>query len=142
GSFLLISHDREFLRRTPDHIIEVEAGDITKFNGNIDDYFEQKAQLRALLEAQARSQAEKRKQVLEFVDRFGAKASKAKQAQSRLKSLDKMESIELKALPLGAHISIPAPPHTGKSIIRLENAAFGYSERLVIKDIDLEIRRG
>ncbi len=142
GAFLLISHDREFLRRTTDHILEVEAGEITKFNGNIDDYFEQKEQLRALLEAQARSQAEKRKQVLEFVARFGAKASKAKQAQSRLKSLDKMESIELKPLPIGAGIHIPEPPHTGKSILRLEKAAFGYSEKAVVQNIDLEIRRG
>ncbi len=78
GAFLLISHDREFLRRTTDHILEIEGGEITKFNGHIDDYFEQKELLRQQLEAQAQAQAEKRTAVLEFVSRFGAKATKAR----------------------------------------------------------------
>lgn len=142
GAFLLISHDREFLRRTTDHILEVESGEITKYNGNIDDYFEQKELLRSQLEAQARSQAEKRKAVLEFVARFGAKATKARQAQSRLKALEKMEKIELKELPVAAKIKIPEPPHVGKTVIKLENAAFGYGDKTVIQNIDLEINRG
>src|SRR4029077_17167744 len=53
GAFLLISHDREFLRRTTDHILEIEQGDVTKYNGNLDDYFEQKELLRAQLETRA-----------------------------------------------------------------------------------------
>ncbi|MES2769293.1 MAG: ABC-F family ATP-binding cassette domain-containing protein [Bdellovibrionota bacterium] len=142
GAFLLISHDREFLRRTTDHILEVEAGEIVKYNGNIDDYFDQKELLRTQLEAKARSQADKRKVVLDFVARFGASANKAKQAQSRLKSLDRMENIAIKDLPVGASIQIPEPPHVGKSIIKLEKASFGYSEKKVISDISLEIKRG
>ena len=142
GAFLLISHDREFLRRTTDHILEVEAGEITKYNGNIDDYFEQKELLRSQLEAQAKNQAEKRKTVLEFVARFGAKATKAKQAQSRLRALEKMEKIELKDLPVAATIKIPEPPHVGKSIIKLESATFGYGPKKVIQNIDLEVQRG
>lgn len=94
GAFLLISHDREFLKRTTDHTLEVEAGDVTKFPGHIDDYFEQKAQLRTILEAQAANQEGKRKKIQEFVDRFGAKATKARQAQSRLKQLEKMERVD------------------------------------------------
>src|SRR5690606_38667516 len=78
GAIMLISHDREFLRRTTDHIVEVEAGEITKYNGNIDDYFEQKELLRAQLEAQAANQEQKRKAILEFVSRFGAKATRAR----------------------------------------------------------------
>ena len=100
GAFLLISHDREFLRRTTDHILEIEDGEITKYNGTIDDYFEQKEMLRSQLAARAYSLEEKRKQILDFVARFGAKATKASQAQSRLKVLDKMESIEIKPLPV------------------------------------------
>jgi ATP-binding cassette subfamily F protein 3 len=71
GAFLLISHDREFLRRTTDHTLEVEAGDVVKYNGNIDDYFEQKEMLRSQLEARAQSLEEKRKEILDFVARFG-----------------------------------------------------------------------
>ena len=115
GAFLLISHDREFLRRTTDHILEVEGGEITKFNGTIDDYFEQKELLRAQLASRAMSLEEKRRQILDFVARFGAKATKASQAQSRLKALDRMESIEVKPLPVTAKIRIPAPGAHGKT---------------------------
>jgi len=142
GAFLLISHDREFLRRTTDHTLEVESGDITKFNGNIDDYFEQKEMLRAQLQAQAQSQAEKRKAVLDFVNRFGAKATKAKQAQSKLKSLEKMEAIEFKEIPVRAVIQIPKPTHVGKTILKLNGADFGYPGKPVLKKVSIEIQRG
>ena len=136
GAFLLISHDREFLRRTTDHIVEIEMGEVTKFNGNLDDYFEQKEMLRSQLEARALSLKDKRDEVLKFVARFGAKATKAKQALSRLKSLDKMETIELKALPIKANIKIPAPIKTGKIILKLENVDLGYGEKVVLKNVD------
>lgn len=142
GAFLLISHDREFLRRTTDHILEVEAGDVVKYNGNIDDYFEQKELLRSQLEASAKNQADKRKAIIEFVTRFGAKATKAKQAQSRLKNLEKMEVIELKALPNASVIQIPQPIHVGKIVLNLKDADFGYHDRKIINGISLEIRRG
>ncbi len=142
GAFLLISHDREFLRRTTDHILEVEQGDITKFNGNLDDYFEQKEMLRSQLEARAMSLQEKKNEILEFVARFGAKASKAKQAQSRLKSLDKMETIELKSLPVKAAIKLPAPSKAGKHIITLENADCGYGEKVVLKNVNYILKNG
>ena len=142
GAFLLISHDREFLRLTTDHILEVEAGEVTKYNGNIDDYFEQKTLLRTQLEAQAASQAEKRKQILDFVARFGASATKARQAQSRLKSLARMESIEIKPLPVSAQIKIPDPIKTGKLALTIENASFGYGEKTILKNVNLTIHRG
>lgn len=142
GAFLLISHDREFLRRTTDHILEVEAGDIVKYNGNIDDYFEQKELLRSQLTAAAKNQADKRKAIIEFVERFGAKATKAKQAQSRLKSLEKMEVIELKALPNTSVIQIPEPTATGRAVLNLKNADFGYLDRKIISNVSIEIRRG
>jgi ATP-binding cassette, subfamily F, member 3 len=142
GAFLLISHDREFLRRTTDFTLEVESGEMTKFPGNIDDYFEQKAQLRQILEAQVANQDAKRKSVLEFVERFGAKATKAKQAQSRLKSLEKMEKIEIKDLPVRAQIKIPAPIHTGKETLSLIDASLGYEEKTVIENCDLRVEKG
>ena len=142
GAFLLISHDREFLRRTTDHILEVEAGEMTKYNGNIDDYFEQKELLRSQLEARAASLADKRKEVLDFVARFGASASKARQAQSRLKSLGRMETIELKPLPVASTIRIPAPAKTGKLALAVESASFGYGERTVLRNVSLQVQRG
>lgn len=142
GAFLLISHDREVLRRTTDHTLEVEAGEMTKFNGNIDDYFEQKELLRNQLQAQAQNQALKRKAILDFVNRFGAKATKAKQAQSKLKNLQKMETIDLKPVPIHSAIKIPAPIHVGKSVLRLEQASFGYQNKVILNNINFEIRKG
>lgn len=142
GAFLLISHDREFLRRTTDHTLEVEEGEITKFPGNIDDYFEQKAQLRQILSAQAANQELKRKSIQDFVDRFGAKATKARQAQSRMKQLEKMEKIEIKDLPVRAKIKIPPPRHTGKETLVLENATLGYGDRPILRDVNLRLEKG
>jgi ATP-binding cassette subfamily F protein 3 len=142
GAFLLISHDREFLRRTTDHILEVEGGDMTKYNGNIDDYFEQKELLRAQLSAAADAQSKKKKDILDFVARFGAKATKAKQAQSRLKLLDKMEDIEVKPLPVASTIRIPPPAKTGKVVLSVKGGSFGYGERTVIRNVNMDIVRG
>lgn len=142
GAFLLISHDREVLRRTTDHILEIEGGDMVKYSGNIDDYFDQKELLRTQLEAKAQNQALKKKSIMDFVSRFGASATKARQAQSKLKSLKKMEIIEFKPVPIKASIHIPTPPHVGKVVMTLENAEFGYPEKRVLKNVNLEIRRG
>jgi ATP-binding cassette subfamily F protein 3 len=142
GAFLLISHDREFLRRVTESTLEIELGDITKFPGNIDDYFEQKVQIRAVLEAQAANQSQKRKQVEDFVRRFGAKATKARQAQSRMKQLEKMEVIEIKSLPTRARIRIPAPRATGKAVLNIENAKMGYTQKMVLDKVGLRLERG
>ncbi len=142
GAFLLVSHDREFLRRTTDHILEIESGDIVKFNGNIDDYFEQKQMLRTQLETTAMNQAARKKQILDFAARFGAKASKARQVQSRLKQMDRMETIELKALPVGAQVHIPPPQHTGRVTIEIDDADFGYGTKKILERVNLKIETG
>ncbi|MGZ3721459.1 MAG: ATP-binding cassette domain-containing protein [Bdellovibrionales bacterium] len=143
GAFLLISHDREFLKRTTESTLEVEGGDITKFPGHIDDYFEQKAQLREVLTAQSANLEAKRKHMQDFVDRFRAKATKAKQAQSRMKQLDKMQTIELKDLPVRARIKIPEPIHTGKEALHLQNANLGYSkDHPILHNVEIRLDRG
>lgn len=142
GALLMISHDREFLRRTTDHIVEVEAGEITKFAGNLDDYFEQKEMLQEILQKQVLNQEAKKKSIMDFVTRFGAKATKAKQAQSRLRTLEKMEKIELKNIPLRATIQIPEPAKTGKEILNLSNADCGYFGKTILTNVNLRLERG
>jgi ATP-binding cassette subfamily F protein 3 len=142
AAFMLISHDREFLRRTTDHILEVEAGDVTKYNGNIDDYFAQKEMLRAQLAQRAMSLQAKRQEVLNFAARFGAQATKARQVQSRLKSLNRMEDIEIKPLQIATRIRIPEPPRTGKMILRFTQASLGYGEREILRNVDFELLKG
>lgn len=142
GAFLLISHDREFLRRVTDHILEVESGDIVKFPGSLDDYFEQKQMLNEILQKQILSQQAKRKSIMDFVTRFGAKATKARQAQSRLKALEKMEVIEMKAAPTHSHIHIPPAVPTGKTILEVEHVDCGYGDKVILKDVSLRLERG
>lgn len=142
GAFLLISHDREFLRRTTDHILEIEGGVFTKYSGNIDDYFSYKDLVRSQQEKAAAASSAKRQEVLDFAARFGAKASKARQAQSRLKQLEKMEQIELKPLPVAARISLPPPPHTGRLAIEISDADMGYPDKCVLQAVDLKIESG
>lgn len=142
GAFLLISHDREFLRRVTDHVIEVEGGDIAKYPGNIDDYFEQKQELREQLEKRALSVENKRSEVLKFAARFGAKATKARQAQSRLRSLDKLEKIEIKALPVRAAIRIPEPERSGEVSFRFSDVTLGYGNKIILNGINISIARG
>lgn len=142
GAFLLISHDREFLRRTTEYTLEVEGGDIIKFPGHIDDYFEQKAELRQLQQQQAANLDAKRKHLQEFVDRFRAKATKAKQAQSRMKQIEKMQTIEIKALPVRSRIHLPEPIQTGKEVVSLANADLGYGNTVILKNVTLNFERG
>ncbi|MDR1910700.1 MAG: ATP-binding cassette domain-containing protein [Holosporales bacterium] len=143
GAFLLISHDREFLRRTTDHILEIENAEATKFNGSLEDYFEQKRLLQTQLEARARSLQERREQILHFVARFGAKATKARQAQSRLKELRKMEVIDIKPLPVTARIRLLSPTSCGRTVVRLEKGVVGYSSSVpILKQAHVTIERG
>lgn len=142
GAFLLISHDREFLKRVTDHTLEIEAGSFTKFNGNIDDYFEQKAMLEEQLRARASSIENRRQEILNFVRRFGAKATKAKQAQSRLKTLGKLEKVDIKPLPIQARIRIPEPTRTGKLVVQFSEVNLGYEEKTVLKGVDFQLWRG
>ncbi len=142
GAFLLISHDREFLRRTTEYTLEVEMGDIIKFPGHIDDYFEQKEELKRLQLQQAANLETKRKHMQDFVDRFRAKATKAKQAQSRMKQLDKMQVIEIKPLPVRSRINLPEPIQTGKEVLSLKNASLGYGDKVILHDVNLIFERG
>lgn len=142
GAFMMISHDREFLRRTTDHIVEIETGDVTKFPGNIDDYFEQKEELRLQQQAQAKNLETKRAHLMSFVERFRAKATKAKQAQSRLKQVQKMEMIELKELPVRAAIRIPDPIHTGKETLNLQDLSIGYEGRVILSGLNFRLLKG
>jgi ATP-binding cassette, subfamily F, member 3 len=142
GAFMLISHDREFLRKTTDHILEVESGELSQYPGNIDDYFEQKAEFLEIQRRQAYNQAQKRAALQSFVDRFRAKATKARQAQSRLKQLEKMDKIDLKALPVRARIKIPEPAAVGRDLCQIEELQIGYNHSLLEKPIHLQLRRG
>lgn len=145
GTLVLISHDRYLLRAITRLTLEVDGGTVTRYNGPLDYYLrEREVRYRQLLQAKA-NQDRKREQLERFIERFRAQATKAAQAQSREKQLEKLEEIRLPARSRSAgYLRLPAAPHAGAEIVRLDNAAYAYpgSERAIFSHLDLRIMNG
>lgn len=144
GATLLISHDREFLNQTCQYIVDIRHHKISKYTGNFDKYLVQRAakhdQHKAAYEAQQKEIA----RLMEFVDRFRAKASKASQAQSKLKQVEKMEKIPPpESEESKISFNFPQPKRSGQRVLKMENIGHAYGENVVYKgDLDVEIERG
>ncbi len=143
GTALVISHDQRFLDNIATHILDVDYGTVTSYVGNYARFVIEKQAVRERKEAEiARQQkiiAEKRA----FVDRFGAKATKAKQAQSRLKQIEKIEVEELaltsRREPL---FRFTQERPSGKEVLEVESVSKAYGEKVVLHDVSLTVRRG
>ena len=139
-TFILISHDRETLNKTVDHIIHVDQLKLNIYTGNYDQYEKIYAQKKIGQQSLFDNQKAYKKNVMRFVDRFGSKASKAKQAQSRLKSLEKMDLVDAVISDRAIKFSFPKPENLGSSIITLDHVDVGYEKgNPVLKDINLSI---
>lgn len=145
GTLVLISHDRYLLRAITKITLEVDGGTVTRYNGPLDYYLEERElRYRQLVQAKA-NQDRKREQLERFVERFKAKASKATQAQSREKQIEKLEEIRLPARSRTAgYMRLPPAPHAGAEIVRLENAAYAYpgSDHNIFSALDLRVMNG
>lgn len=139
GTLLLISHDKHILNALCDHILHLHDKTLTFYTGNYDTFETTHAQKQELLTKLMQKQEEKRAHLQSFVDRFRYKATKAKQAQSRLKMLQKLETIAPLEENLSSHFSFPQPEHLAPPIITLENATVGYGETPVLKNLNLRI---
>jgi ATP-binding cassette subfamily F protein 3 len=141
---LLISHDREFLNNLCTHIAELRSSRIMRYTGNYDSYLEQRAAMEVTLIATAQAQQRKIDQLQTFADRFGAKASKASQAQSKRKQIERIKE-EMVELPTGDGPTVgfrfPQPQRSGQRVITLEKIKFGYGDKLIYDGIDLEVER-
>jgi ATPase subunit of ABC transporter with duplicated ATPase domains len=143
GTALIISHDQRFLDNIATHILDVDYGTVTSYVGNYAKFVVEKQAVRERKEAEiARQQkiiAEKRA----FVDRFGAKATKAKQAQSRLKQIERIEVEELaqtsRREPL---FRFTQERPSGKEVLEVEAVSKAYGEKVVLHDVSLTVRRG
>ncbi|MGB0499095.1 MAG: ABC-F family ATP-binding cassette domain-containing protein, partial [Rubricella sp.] len=136
---LVISHDRALLDRAVKSILHLDRGKLALYSGNYTSFARQRA---AKMEAQASAaakQAERRAHMQAFVDRFRAKATKARQAQSRLKMLEKMETIDIVQEEGVSGFSFPAPEPLSPPIIRLEGASVGYGAEPILKGLNLRI---
>ena len=145
GTLVLISHDRYLLRAITDITVEVDGGTVTRYNGPLDVYLrDRELRYRQLLQAKA-NQDRRREQLERFIERFRAQATKAAQAQSREKQLEKMEEIRLPARSRSAgYMRLPKAPHAGAEIVRLEDAAYTYpgGDHPIFSHVDLRVMRG
>src|SRR6202035_4159541 len=141
GALLMTSHDREFMNRVINKVIEIDAGNLTSFSGDYEFYARQSA----LNEKQQQAQFERQQAMLAkeiaFIERFKARASHAAQVQSRVKKLDKIERVEPpKRRQTVAFEFLPAP-RSGEDVVSLKNVHKGYGSRSIYQGLDFMIRR-
>ncbi|MBU2936924.1 MULTISPECIES: ABC-F family ATP-binding cassette domain-containing protein [Pacificibacter] len=136
---LLISHDRALLNRAVDSIVHLESKKLTLYTGGYDDFAKTRAAKRAVIAAAAKKQDAAREHLQSFVDRFKAKASKAKQAQSRVKQLEKMEKITAPEDAARVVFTFPEPEELSPPIINMEGASVGYDGKQILGKLDLRI---
>jgi ATP-binding cassette, subfamily F, member 3 len=144
GAILMISHDREFLNQLTTHTVEIRHSRLFRYTGNYDSYLVQRAANEAQLIATAANTQRKIDQLQEFVDRFGAKSSKATQAQSKLKQIERLRE-EMIAPPESDGPTVgfrfPQPVRSGQRVIRLEGIHHAYGENKVYEGVDFESER-
>jgi ATPase subunit of ABC transporter with duplicated ATPase domains len=141
GALLMTSHDREFINRIINKVVEIDGGTLTTYSGNYEFYEAQ----RALNEKQQQAQFERQQAMLakeiKFIERFKARASHAAQVQSRVKKLDKIERVEPpKRRQTVAFEFLPAP-RSGEDVVSLKNVHKGYGSRSIYEGLDFMIRR-
>ena len=141
-SFILISHDREFLNRQVRRIVSLETDGLRSYAGDYESYRRQRAEEVIQRRAQAERQQAKRAELEAFIDRFGAKASKAKQAQSRAKQLEKEVIIQVLDERETVHFRFPEVDRSGRDVITLEHIAKRYDTTVLYEDLQARVERG
>jgi ATP-binding cassette subfamily F protein 3 len=141
-AFVLISHDRYFLDVTVKKILEIWNKRTYFYTGNYERYVTQKEARGAQLEAAYRNQQERIQQLEVFINRFRYQATKAKQVQSRIKELEKIERLELPPEEKTIHFSFPQPPASGRMVAEFRNVAKSYGSKLVFEGANFIINRG
>jgi ATP-binding cassette subfamily F protein 3 len=143
GAILMISHDREFLNSLVGSIVEIAHKQLHRYRGNWDSYVEQKAAREVQQLAAYKNQQKEIAALQLFADRFRAKASKASQAQSKLKQIDRMEKIEApQSREKTVHFRFPQPVRSGLRVITLKEVDHAYDKLVVYRGLNFEAERG
>ena len=143
GAILMISHDREFLNQLVGSIVEIAHRRLVRYRGNWDSYVEQKAAREVQQLAAYKNQQREIASLQAFVDRFRAKASKASQAQSKLKQIDRMEKVEAPvAREKTVRFHFPQPQRSGHRVITLKDVDHAYGDLVVYRGLNFEAERG
>lgn len=144
GAILVISHDREFLNELVGSIVEISRQRLTRYRGNYEAYLVEKVAREEQHLSAYKNQQREIAALQEFADRFRAKASKATQAQSKLKQIERMEKIEA---PLAAEKSVakfrfPQPGRSGQRVASIEKGVFAYGDLTIYRDLEFQAERG
>src|SRR5271165_1395327 len=138
-AYVLISHDRYFLDVTVKRIVEIWNKQLHTYVGNYDQYLAAKAARKEQLESAYKTQRERIEQLEVFINRFRYTATKAKQVQSRIKELEKIERIEIPEEEKTIHFSFPQPKPSGRIVVEFENVAKSYGEKKVFEHVSFMI---
>ncbi|HEY7847415.1 MAG TPA: ABC-F family ATP-binding cassette domain-containing protein [Candidatus Limnocylindria bacterium] len=143
GAVLLVSHDRDFINAVVNRVAELHAGSLIEYVGDYADFVEQRDERIAQLERQAAAQGRKIAQVERFIERFRYKASKARQVQSRIKALDRMERVATPSRRSKVvKFRFPEPARSGRTVITLRGVVKRYGRHTVYGGLDLVLERG
>jgi len=141
GGLLMTSHDREFINRIINKVVEIDGGTLTTYSGNYDFYEQQ----RALSEKQQQAQFERQQAMLakeiNFIERFKARASHAAQVQSRVKKLEKIERVEPPRRRQTVAFEFLPAPRSGEDVVSLKKVNKGYGNRTIYQALDFQVRR-
>ncbi|MBI5221671.1 MAG: ABC-F family ATP-binding cassette domain-containing protein [Candidatus Magasanikbacteria bacterium] len=140
-SFLIISHDREFLKRTCEQTLEIEQGNLTLFPRPIDEYLEYKEEHLAFAKLYNKKIEREQRHLQNFVNRFRYKASKASQAQSKLKAIEKLKKLDIQSPLTNVRIHIPNVETKKGLIFRCEKLVIGYPDKTIAENITLDVDR-
>ncbi len=142
GSFLLITHDREFLKRTCDHTLEIAQGKATYYPKPLEEYLAHKVTQAEFARRYNKKIIKEQRHLQDFVDRFRYKASKASQAQSKLKQLNKLRTMSIDTALGAARILLPQVEEIKGEALSLTDVSIGYPDKIVAEDIHFTIQRG
>lgn len=142
GALVIVSHDKHFINQVTNRTLEIYLGRFNTFNGNYDDYLRFKDERDKQAENLFVIQQKKIKETERFIERFRYKATKARQVQSRIKQLEKMELIELPESTDEIYIKFPEPPSSGRINVELKDITKSYGDNIVLRDLTFVVNRG
>ena len=142
GALVIVSHDRAFLNKLVNRIVEVDAGKATTCSGNFDDHERTKETQQEILVASFKNQQEKIKRIQKFIDQNRVKARTASRAQSRLKMLDKIEKIELPTKQRRVKFTFPQPQPSGRRVIEILGLVKKFGSKTVYNGFDFKVDKG
>ncbi len=142
GTLLIISHDRTILNSLCGYIVHFDNKKLAVYSGNYDTFRRTRNEQKEMLERSFKKQEQKRRHLESFVERFRYKASKAKQAQSRIKLLEKMPEVTLLADDPSVKFDFPEPSELASPLVNMENVSAGYGDKVILKRLNLSIDNG